>query len=61
MTYKAKVSFVGRLCMTKGEQKEISDEELVNDLIRAGYIEPIEAEIKKPRGSKSKKNNEEAI
>jgi hypothetical protein len=45
--------------MTAGEQKEISDEELVKDLTRAGYIEPVETE-KKSRGSKSKKA-EEAI
>lgn len=59
MTYKAKVSFVGQICMKRGGQKEISDEALVNDLTQAGYIEPVETE-KKSRGSKSKKV-EEAI
>lgn len=61
MTYKAKVSFVGVICMTAGEQKEISDEELVKDLTRAGYIEPVETAEKKSRVSSKSKKAEEAI
>lgn len=57
--YRATKTFVGALKMRRGDVREISDAALVSDLLRAGYIEPIEAEIKKPRGSKSKKNNEE--
>ena len=42
MKYKAKVSFSGIVSMSKGEVKEINDKSVVDDLLRAGYIEPIE-------------------
>lgn len=41
MKYKALVSFVGKVTMAKDEVKEISDEEIIKDLINAGYIEPV--------------------
>ena len=49
MKYKALVSFSGLVSMRKGEIKEINDKNIVTDLIRAGYIEPIE----KPKTKKS--------
>lgn len=48
--YKALKSFSGPLIsMAKGQEKEITDPELIQDLICAGYIEEIKVkdEIKK--------------
>ena len=49
MKVKALVSFSGLVSMRKDEIKEINDKNIVTDLIRAGYIEPIE----KPKTKKS--------
>jgi hypothetical protein len=54
MKYKAKVSFSGLCSMSKGEVKEINDKYIVDDLLRAGYIEPIE----KPKAKKPLKKGE---
>lgn len=51
MAYRALVSFAGLVSMKKGETKEIKDQEVVNDLLRAGYIEEVGGE--KPKSSKS--------
>ena len=48
MKYKALVGFSGKVTMRKGEIKEIKNKEIVVDLIKAGYIEPIE----KPKTTK---------
>lgn len=47
MKLKALVSFAGKVSMYAGEVKDIKDEFIVKDLIRAGYAEPDaqEAEI----------------
>lgn len=47
MKYIAKVGFSGKVSMRKGEIKEISDKFIVNDLLKAGYIEPVEKPKKK--------------
>ena len=39
--YKALKSFCGIVTMYKGEIKEIKDKEIVNDLLKAGYIEKV--------------------
>lgn len=39
--YKALTSFVGKVSMVEGEVKEILDKEVVQDLLRAGYIEKV--------------------
>lgn len=39
--YKALTSFVGKVSMVEGETKEILDKEVVQDLLRAGYIEKV--------------------
>lgn len=49
MKYKALVGFSGVISMSKGEVEEIKDKNLVIDLIKAGYIEPIE----KPKKEKT--------
>ena len=43
------IGFSGLVSMRKGEVKDIDDKNIVTDLIRAGYIEPIE----KPKNKKS--------
>lgn len=49
MKVKALISFSGLVSMRKDEIKDINDKNIVTDLIRAGYIEPIE----KPKNKKS--------
>lgn len=40
--YKALICFSGKISMTKGQIKEIKDKNLIEDLLKAGYIEPLE-------------------
>jgi hypothetical protein len=49
MKVRALIGFSGLVSMRKGEVKEIRDKDIVADLLRAGYIEPIE----KPKNKKS--------
>lgn len=49
--YKALVSFSGKISMSKGQVREIKDNVIIEDLLKAGYIEEI-----KP--TKKKKNEE---
>lgn len=49
MEYKATVGFSGLISMGKGEVKEIKDKDVADDLLKAGYIEPIE----KPKTKKT--------
>lgn len=39
MKYKALVSFSGVISMAEGEVREIEDPAIVNDLLKAGYIQ----------------------
>lgn len=58
--YRALVSFSGIISMSMGEVREISDLSLVKDLLRAGYIMPLEEPKKeevKPRRKKGTKKN----
>ena len=58
MQYKALVSFSGTINMAKGGIGEISDASLVGDLLKAGYIEPLEKKAskeEKPKEEKPKK------
>ena len=48
MEYRALKGFSGLISMKNGEVKEIKDKYIVDDLLKAGYIEPIE----KPKTSK---------
>lgn len=41
MKIKALKSFSGALTMTVGEVREYGNEEILNDLMRAGYIEEV--------------------
>ena len=44
--YKALICFSGKVSMTVGEVKEIADKAVAEDLLRAGYIEPVEKKQK---------------
>ena len=46
MEYRALVSFGGLVSMRKGEVRELKDKEIVKDLLRAKYIEPLERKKK---------------
>lgn len=46
MKIRALCSFVGIVCMAKGEAREVSDE-LAFDLLAAGYVEILEGERKR--------------
>lgn len=53
MLYKALKSFAGsKISMRRNETKEIKDTALADNLLKAGYIEPIGD---KPKGAKSYK------
>lgn len=42
MLVRAKVSFAGKISMMRGKEREIADEEVLNDLLKAGYVELIQ-------------------
>lgn len=59
MQYKALVSFSGVISMAMGEVREISDLAIVDDLVGAGYIMPMQADEKaeeKPKKRRKKAN-----
>ncbi len=57
MKYKALTSFAGKVSMYEGEIKEITDNEVVSDLLEAGYIEKVKPEKRKTtRNTKTKEN-----
>ena len=60
MQVRAKVNFSGLISMTKGEERELDNELLLNDLLKAGYIEEVAPVQQKKRGAKneSKRDNE---
>lgn len=53
MAYKALKSFSGLVSMRRGEERDIKDQEIVKDLLRAGYIEEVGGS--KPKTTKSSK------
>lgn len=55
MRYKALVSFSGKIAMAMGDIREIEDASLVDDLMKAGYIIPFEADSKPEKAEKPKK------
>lgn len=57
MKIRALTSFSGMLCMAKGEVIECDDKEVLDDLIDAGYVEPVE-EKKAPKRSVNKSENQ---
>lgn len=62
MLYKATVSFSGVQNMVCGEVRELTEPSVINDLLKAGYIIPMEIEkVEKPAKPKrkGKKNDED--
>lgn len=59
MAYRALKTFSGLVSMKKGEEREISDDTIVKDLLRAGYIEDLSAKAKAAKSSKSAKKGGE--
>ena len=55
MQYKALISFCGLCTMSKGKVRELPDNEITKDLLRCGYIVPVEESPKTTRGRKSVK------
>lgn len=52
MKYKALVSFGGKVSMHAGEVRELTEKEVINDLLKAGYIEKVETSRKPTRRKK---------
>lgn len=53
MAYRALKSFTGLLTMTKGEVRDIEDEALVKDLLKAGYLVDLSEKQKVAKSSKA--------
>jgi hypothetical protein len=49
MKVRALIGFVGLVSMRKNEVKDIRDKKIVTDLIRAGYVEPIDEKTDKQK------------
>lgn len=63
MLVRAKVNFSGKISMSAGDVKDIKDQYILNDLIRAGYIEPEarEAEIVEKPARKAEAISEKPV
>ncbi len=55
MAYRALKSFSGLVTMVKGEVRDIADEEIAKDLIRAGYVVDLSEKQKAAKSSKPAK------
>lgn len=55
--FKALVSFSGLISMAKGQVREINDKAIVEDLLKAGYIEEIKS-AKEVKPTKKKQEEE---
>lgn len=57
MKYRALKTFAGVVSMRRNEEKDIENQEVVNDLLKAGYIEAVADEkAKTVKSSRSGKN-----
>jgi len=54
MKVRALVSFSGLTSMTLGEEKDIADKEVLNDLLKAQFVEEIKTDRKKVKADESK-------
>ncbi|MBQ8195407.1 MAG: hypothetical protein IJZ47_08575 [Oscillospiraceae bacterium] len=54
MKVKATVSFSGTVTMAKGDAKDIKEGPVLNDLLKAGYVEKIEDNTDKKSAAKTK-------
>lgn len=55
--YKALKSFGGLISMVEGEFRDISDPIIVNDLVKAGYIQEVKPAENKGKKKKIAENN----
>lgn len=55
--FKALVTFSGKVSMAKGQVREIKDEAIIEDLLKAGYIEEIKS-VKEVKPTKKKQEEE---
>ena len=60
MKIRAVENFSGLISMRKGEERELNDELLLKDLLKAGYVEEVAPVQPKKRGAKneSERNND---
>lgn len=56
--YKALKSFSGKISMAKNQVKDIKDENIIKDLLNAGYIEEVKEEVSKVKEEVEKIENE---
>ena len=57
--YRALVSFGGLISMVSGEVRDIPDQAIAKDLLKAGYIEPVNPpKAEKPKAEKVEKPDE---
>ncbi len=54
MKVKATISFSGTVTMAKGDTKDIKNEAVLNDLLKAGYVEKVEDSAEKKSAAKTK-------
>ena len=57
MKVKALRSFSGVVSMSRGQEMDIQDEFILNDLMKAGYVEPLEENEEDKPKKKSKKDD----
>lgn len=60
MRVRARVSFAGAFSMYRGEERECGDSAVLQDLLKAGYIEEVNQKAATKKGGKkneSKRNN----
>lgn len=53
MKVKALVNFAGYFSMYKGEEKECNDKVILQDLLKAGYIEEVKTTKKKVKANEN--------
>ena len=61
MLVKAVKNFVGKICMSIGEIREIADEKLAKDLLRAGHVVEVKAEKQAEKTKKNKADEAESV
>lgn len=61
LMYKATRSFSGIVSMKKGDVREIKDDEVAKDLLRAGYVTELADESKPKATASSKKASKKAV
>ena len=59
MIYYALKSFSGKISMAAGEKRELTDKNLIADLLKSGYIAEFTADEQKKTAKKGVKKNEQ--